>query len=78
MKTKLSFWKQCRSPFTTPAAGSEYLVALVTLAVVAWFSLALAVLGGEWQGAPASQPAAMRGAPAPSPQASAHPGIWLI
>ena len=48
MKAKLSFWKTSRSPFVTPASHSDYLVALVTLAVVAWFSLALAVLGGEF------------------------------
>ncbi len=81
MKARLSIWKTSRSPFTTPAANSEYLAALVTLAVVAWFSLALAVLGGEWRGAPAAQatpPATTQDAPAPLPQASAAPGIWLI
>ncbi len=81
MKARLSIWKTSRSPFTTPAASSEYLAALVTLAVVAWFSLALAVLGGEWQGAPAAQatpPAATQDAPAPLPQAAAAPGMWLI
>ena len=81
MKARLSFWKTGRSPFTTPAPYSDYLVALVTLAVVAWFSLALAVLGGEWRGAPvtpASPPAATQATPAPLPQAAALPGIWLI
>ena len=81
MKTTLSFRKTSRSPFTTPSSHSDYLAALVTLAVVAWFSLALAVLGGEWRGAPASPatpPAATQGAPAPLPQASALPAIWLI
>ena len=81
MKAKLSFWKTSRNPFTTPAPNSDYLADLVTLAVVAWFSLALAVLGGEWRGAPAAQatpPAATQDAPAPLPQASAAPGIWLI
>ncbi|MCW5593733.1 MAG: hypothetical protein KIS74_16660 [Burkholderiales bacterium] len=81
MKTTLSFWKTRRSPFATRTSHSDYLVALVTLAVVAWFSLALAVLGGEWRGAPASPatpPAATQGAPAPLPQASALPAIWLI
>ena len=73
MKARLSIWKTGRSPFTTPAANSEYFAGLVTLAVVAWFSLALAVLGGEWRGAQAAQDA-----PAPLPQASAAPGIWLI
>jgi hypothetical protein len=78
MKAKLSFWKSRRSPFPSPAPHSDYLVALVTLAVVAWFSLALAVLGTEWRGAPASPPAATKGPPAPLPQAAALPGIWLI
>lgn len=78
MKTRLSFWKTSRSPFTTPAANSEYLVALVTLAVVAWFSLGLVLLGGEWQGAPATRPAAAQDAPAPAPQASALPRMRLI
>ena len=81
MKTTLSFRKTSRSRFTTPSSHSDYRAALVTLAVVAWFSLALAVLGGEWRGAPAAQatrPAATQDAPAPLPQASATPGIWLI
>ena len=81
MKTTLSFRKTSRSRVTTPSSHSDYLAALVTLAVVAWFSLALAVLGGEWRGAPAAQatpPAATQVAPAPLPQASAAPGIWLI
>ncbi len=30
MKARLSIWKTSRSPFTTPAANSEYLTALVT------------------------------------------------
>jgi hypothetical protein len=81
MKARLSIWKTSRSPFTTPAANSEYLAALVTLAVVAWFSLALAVLGGEWHGAPAAQstpPAAAESAPALSPQVSGLASIRLI
>ena len=48
MKAKLSIWKAGRGPCATPASHTDYLVALVTLAVVAWFSLALAVLGGEF------------------------------
>ncbi len=78
MKARLSIWKTGRSPFTTPAANSEYLAALVTLAVVAWFSLVLAVLGEEWQGAPATRPAAAQDAPAPLPQASTLASIQLI
>jgi len=81
MKAMLSIRKTSRSPFTTPAANSEYLAGLVTLAVVAWFSLALAVLGGEWRGAPAAQatpPAAAQDVPAPLPHASGLPELRLI
>ena len=81
MKAILSIERPSPTPYASAASPSGRMAAIVTLAVVAWFSVALATLVGEWQGAPAAQatlPAAAQGAPAPPAQASAPAGIWLI
>ena len=56
---------------------NQWVDALVTMAVMAWFAVALAAMNGEFHGvpaAPAAQPASASDRPSALPRTSARPG----